>query len=112
MGYYSFSRDDLFEISIVNNKIVLEVKQAAIDKGPYAIIISPTAEQLFTMQGSIAINFDVTKKKSTAFTYEGGSTIVLEKDKAVSKAVELTAGAEHPVEDDKKGTFTVYPDNY
>ena len=97
--------DDFFVVSIVDNKIVLEVKQAAIDKGPYAIIMTLKATNV--MQGSITIPFDLTKKKSTAFTYAGGANIVLDKTQVVSEVVELTAGAEHP--NDKEGTFTMYP---
>ena len=63
------------------------------------------------MTGSIKIDFDVSKKKSTAFEYSK-NVYHLVKDKTLTGGgieVEVKTGADHP-DGDKKGTFTLYPD--
>ena len=88
-----------------NTKIELTVKKAAADEGPYSLLITPKSRYAKELTGSIKIDFDVSKKKSTAFEYVK-NVYHFVKNKKVT--VKVKPGAEHP--NDKKGTFTVYPE--
>ena len=101
-----------FAVRPSNNKITLTVQKAAADKGPYSLLITPKSRYAKELTGSIKIDFDVSKKKSTAFEYDK-NVYYLVKDESLkndSITIKVKTGAEHPVDGDKKGTFTVYPD--
>ena len=101
-----------FAVRPSNNKITLTVKKAAADKGPYSLLITPKSRYAKELTGSIKIDFDVSKKESTAFEYDK-NVYYLVKDESLkndSITIKVKTGAEHPVDGDKKGTFTVYPD--
>ena len=88
-----------------NSKIRIIVQKAAADKGPYSLLITPESNYAKELTGSIKIDFDVSTKKSTAFEYVK-NVYHFVKNKKVT--VKVKPGAEHP--NDKKGTFTVYPE--
>ena len=101
-----------FAVSVSDsNKITLTVKKAAADKGPYSLLITPKSGYAKELTGSIKIDFDVSKKKSTAFKYDENVYYLVKDESLTGGGIEVTVktgeGAEHP--NDKKGTFEVYP---
>ena len=97
---------------LVNTKIELTVKKAAADKGPYSLLITPKSNYAKELTGSIKIDFDVSTKKSTAFEYSKNVYHLVKDEPLKTDSIKVTVktGADHPVDGDKKGTFTVYPE--
>ncbi len=86
-------------------RFIIAADPKAADKGPYTLILTPNAALSKSVSGSYEINFDVTAKGLTSFSY-ASSPFNIRKGTAISSAtVSVASGATHP----NGGKFSISP---